>query len=112
MFQSLDISVMSDKVRLLSDKRGSAFVDDGEIQNLMEDSFELLFNMLVETNENYFLKSEDVTADANDQIYFPDDFYKIKLLERRSGTHSYPIYQKSIQEVSGIDSPYYDYAYT
>ena len=108
MFVNLDIPAMTTKARLLSDKRGSDFVNDKEVQSLLQDSFDTLFNELVETQENYFLKDSGIlkttptAEDANivNEIVLPSDLYKIRMVERVEGQNSYPVYEKTLHEVS------------
>ena len=124
MFVSLDIPAMTAKVRLLADKRDSEFVSDTEILDLMEDSFELLYNKLVDLNEGYYLQQVDVRAGANSEIIFPDGrgnlslkdgspapaLYKLTLLEKVDGDKTTPIFEKTLQEVSQVSSSIvYDY---
>ena len=111
MFASLNVPELITKVRLLSDKRGSNFVNDAEITSLLEDSFNMLFMELVRQDEGYYLKQSEPITPQDDNIAFPNDLFKIKLLERLSGSYTYPVYQKTLAEVSGVDSPYFDYSY-
>ena len=105
MFASLDIPAMTAKVRLLADKRDSDFVNDDEIKTLMQDSFDLLFMELVEANENYFLKQTTLKPVNKNEILFPDDLYKLRAVEKVEGNIEYIVYEKSIEEVSGVDNP-------
>ena len=113
MFVSLNIPKMTQRVRQLSDIRGSQFQTDAEIQDLLEDSFDQLYMSIAELDENYFLKQAENQVATDDVIVFPSDFYKIKLLERGNGGDYYhPIYQKTLAELSGIESPYFDWSYS
>ena len=105
MFVSLNIPTMTAKVRLLSDQRNSNFTTDEEIKSLMQDVFEQLFNELTLLNEGYFLKQADIKPTNKNEIVFPNDLYKVQLLERIDGDVTYPIYEKTLQEVSGVSAP-------
>ena len=110
MFASLNLTTLTNKVRLLSDKRASNFVNDEEIQGLLADSFDMLFMKIADLDENYFLKTSDILDAQNGEIALPQDLYQLRLLERVSGDYSFPIYQKTLAEVSGISNPYWNYS--
>ena len=111
MFQALNLPELIEKTRNLADIRDSSFQSDSEIQDLLEDSFDLLFNKLVKLNENYYLKETEVTAQAGGDIPLPDDLYKIRLLTKKE--NGIPIYEKSLAELTQDDNPVLtDYIYS
>ena len=112
MFASLQIPALISKVRLLSDKRGSNFVNDDEITTLLQDAFDMLHAELVEAHEGYFTaQTEPATPTNKNEIVYPDDLYKVRLVEKfESDTCHYPLSEKALREVSGISGAYYDYS--
>ena len=108
MFKSLDIPKIRDKVRLLSDKRNSDFMNDNEIDSLIDDTFQLLYLKLVQANENYYLiESEDMNPVNKNEIPLPDDLYKLRMVKREDG-FSHAVKEVTLQEVSSLDSSYWD----
>ena len=106
MFASLDVPALTQKVRLLSDTRGSTYVTDQEIADLLSDSFDILHNSLIESDQGYFMRETDNLSPTNgNELVFPPDLYKIRSVLKVSGAFYYPIYQKSLSEVVHIDSP-------
>ena len=112
MFTSLDIPKLVEKTRLLSDKRGSDFMNDDEITSLLQDTFEQIHAELVEANEGFFIAQTEPAPPVNkNEIVLPNDLYKIRLVEKyESDTCFYPIRQKSLRELSGISGSYFDYS--
>ena len=112
MFASLNVPKLTSKVRLLSDKRGSMFVNDAEISSLMQDAFDMLHAELVEAHEGYFTAQTEPAEPTNkNEIVFPDDFYKVRLVEEyESDSCHYPLSEKALREVSGIEGNYFDYS--
>ena len=106
MFTSLSTSNLISKVRLLADIRGSNFVNDAEILTILTDTFQSLYNQILMANQGYFLKETESMSPVNSNlIMFPTDFYKLRMVERTDC--EYPVYEKTLYEVSGLDDPYY-----
>ena len=108
MFKSLNIEKIRNSARLLADKRGSNFVNDSEIDSLIQDSFDMLFLKLIQHNESYYLKeSEDMQTTNQNELVFPDDLYKLRMVKRQDG-FSHPVKEVTLQEVANLDSSYWD----
>ena len=110
MFASLDIPALISKTRLLSDKRGSTFVTDAEVTNLLQDAFDMLHAELVEAHEGYFTAQTEPAEPTNkNELVFPADLYKVRLVEKyESDSCSYPLRERTLREVSGISGAYVD----
>ena len=107
MFKSLDVPKIVKYIRLLSDKRDSDFATDEEITSLAEDQFNLLFMKLVETKAGYYMKESTQLQPINGQILFPDDLYKLKVVQRQDG-FNHAVREINIEEASLLDSVYFD----
>ncbi len=108
MFKSLNLDKIRTYARVLADKRGTDFLNDDEINSLIEDSFDMLFLKLVQRNEAYYLKeSEDMRTTNKNEIIFPDDLYKLRMVKRQDG-FSHPVKEVTLQEVANLDSSYWD----
>lgn len=105
MFASLDVPKMLKRTRFLSDKRNSGFASDDEIEEQLQDAFDMLYLELVEQNEGYFLEQTDILPTNQNEIVFPHDFYKLRLLEKVTGNSRFPIYEKTLAEVSRVSNP-------
>ena len=112
MFASLSVSALITRARTLSDKRGSQFMNDTEIEALIQDSFDMLFMELVEAREGYFTTQTEPAIPTNkNQIAFPADLYKVRLVEKAEGDNcNYPLRERTLREVSGVTGAYFDYS--
>ena len=113
MVELLNVPTLVARVRSLSDLNESQFKTDVEITDLIKDAFDELACGLVERNEGYYLKRTELLEPTNkNQIMYPADLYKVKLLEQSfGGDHFELIPQKTLAELSGISSftLYYGY---
>ena len=108
MFKSLDLPTIITKTRLLADKRGSNFVNDAEVESLVKDSFDMLFLNLIQANESYYLKETEPAYPTNkNELMFPDDLYKVRMLKRQDG-FSHAVKEVTLQEVASLDSSYWN----
>ena len=72
------------KVRLRADIRESQFINDEELQDLMEDSFNTIYNEVLQLRTGLFIGQVDnITPVDGNRINLPPDFYKVKLLEQQ-----------------------------
>ena len=113
MLELLDVDRLIARVRSLSDIKASGFNTDAEIRELLKESLDELVCSLVERNEGYFLKrTEDLTPTNKNQIMYPADLYKVRLLEQSfGGDHYEPVPLKTLAELSGISSYTLFYGY-
>ena len=108
MFASLNLPKLINKVRLLSDKRGSQFVTDQEITDLLGDSFDLLYLKLIDLNEGYYTKqTEELSPTNGNELQLPLDMYKLRLVKNVSCDRVLP--EKTLREVEGINGNWYDW---
>lgn len=67
------------RIRQKVNKEQSQFVTNSEIDSLIEEAYSVMYNRLVNTNENYFISSTTLTLVAGTSIYsLPSDFLKLK----------------------------------
>ena len=72
-------SEIRNRIRQRTNKEKSQFVTDSEINGLMEEAYAVMYNKLVNTNENYFISKSTVALVAGTQDYdLPTDFFKLK----------------------------------
>ena len=110
MFKALNIPALTEKARLLSNTKGSTFVTDDEVKSLLQDAFDQLFNHLVKTQQNYYLKESPAIIPVNkSEIMFPDDMYKLRSVQRVE--LSLPIYEKTLNEVAHWNNTGFNWSY-
>lgn len=79
MARSYTWAELRTRIRQKTNKEKSQFVTDSEIDSLIEESYSVMYNKLVSTNENYFISSTTVSLVANTHTYaLPSDFFKLK----------------------------------
>lgn len=67
------------RIRQRTNKEKSQFVTDTEINGLMEEAYSVMYNKLVNANENYFISPYTLTLVAGTEDYnLPSDFFKLK----------------------------------
>jgi hypothetical protein len=67
------------RIRQRVNKEKSQFVTDSEIDTMIEEAYSDMYDILVNTNENYFISSTTLTLTAGVNTYsLPTDWYKLK----------------------------------
>ena len=110
MLTQINFPELIGKVRSRADLVDSQFQTDDEIKDIIEDSFSELYNEILRLKAGFFLKEvDDLQPVEKNKIIFPDDLYKIRLLEQKySENHYRPIKRRTLEEVSGISGVYFD----
>ena len=129
----IDINRVIRKVRFLSDNRNSEFVNEEVLREHIQDSIDDLYMMLVDSDENYFIKDlnvkrlvsvspvneiggvelpavptsyleEDLPQNAI-KLILPDDYFKLRLLQYQySPNLKYSFRPISLKEMSKYQS--------
>lgn len=69
------------KIRFLSDQRNSDFVSDEEIRTFIQSGFNDIYYEIVDKDEDWFIKKVIISPERTNKFYYPDDFYKIRLIQ-------------------------------
>jgi hypothetical protein len=79
MARTYQWSEIRTRIRQKVNKEQSQFVTNSEIDSLIEESYSVMYNKLVNTNENYFISSTTLALVAGTSTYaLPTDFLKLK----------------------------------
>jgi len=85
-----------------ADMTGSGFPVTAHVTDYVNDALAELHDVLVNTYDDYFLKTDSITIVAGTETYaLPTDFYKARKLWFLSGNRRFPIPSFSLDEVSG-----------
>ena len=111
MLRSIDLPSLIKEIKSLSDQKGSEFQNNEEITNRIDDVFSELYNGLIELNEGFFLETSEVlTPENRNELPFPANFYKLKLLNQYiDEENKIPIQRRSLREVSQYSGNIYYY---
>ena len=94
------------RVRRESDLDDSTFVTDAEIVSYLNEANTYLYNVVIEANEDFFTRSKRVEAiDAHS--FLPQDFYKLRAIDRESGGRFYTLRQANFLEREGYQNTQY-----
>lgn len=94
MARSFTWAEIRNRIRMRTNKEKSQFVTDSEINGLIEESLAVMYNKLVNTNENYFISSTTLTLVAGTEDYnLPSDFFKLKGVDISRNGFKYPMNQ-------------------
>ena len=96
-------SLYNDIVRL-ADIQDSSFISRDEVFRLMDDTWKVLHNVIVDLQNGYYLKQIDnLQPDSKNSISLPEDHYKMHSLEYKTGSNAHvPVFEKSMNEVSWL----------
>lgn len=82
------------RIRQRTNKERSQFVTDTEINGLIEEAYAVMYNKLVNTNENYFISKSTVALVAGTEDYdLPADFFKLRGVDIARNGFLYPMNQ-------------------
>lgn len=78
------LGVLKQKSRQRADMENSQFISDSELVGLINDSITELYDILITTFEDYYLKDEIISVvHGQDEYALPDDFYKLAGVDLR-----------------------------
>lgn len=86
MGDTISVQTLVDNVRLRADKKNSRHVLDPEIVSYLNAAWRELYDVLVNTNEDYYSESHAFSTVGGTKAYaLPSDFYKLRGVDRITG---------------------------
>lgn len=95
--KALERADIIQKVRSLADLANSSFISDAEILDFANRAFKDLYNKIIEANEDFFTVGLKVKL-LRDKSYLPEDFYKMRSLDKDFGGTFYTIPPANFRE--------------
>ncbi len=80
---AITLAEIKQQVRDRTDQNNSEFIEDAELGRYINQSYKELYDLLVATFEDYYMKSplEFTVADNENTYDLPEDFYKLRGLD-------------------------------
>lgn len=95
----ITVATLKTQIREAANMENSQFVSDNELLRYIDMSYAKLYDMLVESFENYYtLGPIAVTVSTGNTIPYPADFYKLVGLDMNFGGSFYPLKSFEFQE--------------
>jgi len=109
---ALDLGQIRTACKQQSDLENNEFIEDPEWNFLINQSYKKLWDLLVQSYENYFIIKIPFTVTSGDNgVYeLPDDFYKLKGVDiefNNGNTRWYPLTRFNFQERHKYDNTAY-----
>ncbi len=90
MARSVTLQSIADRARFFSDQRYSSFTSPEDMLLLINDRFSELYDLLVDSFENYYSSTADLTiAPGTSEYDLPADFYKLLGVDFAVGNGAY-----------------------
>ena len=102
MLDVLNVDDIIEKAKTRADLRNSEFLNNDDWEDLVSDSYNDLYNDILDLKTGHFLvELDDLEPDDEGRIFLPTDFHKMRLFSQKLGTNHYcPLMQKTLIEVS------------
>lgn len=78
MTDTLTLLELRTRVRQRADMENSSFVSDSELNGYINESYKELYDLLIESGEDYFITSTTFTITSGNTQALPATFYKLK----------------------------------
>ncbi len=90
MARTVTLQSISDLARIWADQRYSSFISDADMLALINSRFTELYDLLVDSFENYYSDTADLAVVPGTSSYaLPDDFYKLIGVDFAVGNGAY-----------------------
>ncbi len=101
MLEVVNLRKLIDRTRLIADQRGGNYVTDAEIVSIFCTAYDKLYFSIIEQDENYFLKTVEITIGKDGFLNYPEDYYKLKSLRIMFNDYvSYEATEKLLNQLS------------
>ena len=112
MFKLLDTEAILARVKNLADDKNNDFHTDDQYRAFIQEAFDELYSELTYDKESYFVRDPIVhKSDEVARIYYPQDMYKLILVEALFGDRGIKIDSISKSEGSKVSSNIHSFFY-
>ena len=114
MFSTLDIPTLLNRIKTIADLKNSEFNDDEALKAFIQEAYDEVYSDLTTQNRGYFVSApSEITSDDNARVQFPEDYYKLVLLEVLYGSRGLPLdrvgKRQGSRKTGYSYNSYYDY---
>lgn len=92
------LSALRTQVRQQADMVGSTFITDSELNTYISSSYAELYDLLVASNEDYYVTALAFTISSGNTYSLPSDFYKLRGVDYTSGSRYITLKTYNFQE--------------
>jgi len=107
MPSSITLGELKAQVLDRADMSGSGFIDDGRLADYINYELGRLYDQLITTYEDYFVKSTTITLVNGTEAYdLADDFYKLLKVFAKQGNRRWRLKKFTMEELDYLDADY------